>query len=122
MDYHTVKPTNMTVSRRIFRNKNKYRFSVKLDIMIFVSIILLGCSTKRDLNEAKATPDALKAKIAWEYLSSKSGDVPLSGPSNQQTALQVLGVDLDGDEKKKSRQEAIGIKIRVIRRRLGKGT
>lgn len=34
--------------------------------------------------------------IRWVHLSSKNGDLPVPGPSTQQTASQVLDIDQDG--------------------------
>ena len=45
----------------------------------------------------RATPATPKVNLdAWVHLSSKTGDLPVRGESDQQTASLVLDVDQDG--------------------------
>ena len=44
----------------------------------------------------KETGEEGISKITWEHLSSKNGNIPAPGLSNQQTASLILDVDKDG--------------------------
>lgn len=65
--------------------------------LISLSLFLLGLTTACTQQQKEASTSAQKAdSILWIHLSSKNGDMPVPGPSTQQTASQVLDINQDG--------------------------
>lgn len=62
-------------------------------VFTFCICTLLSCA---DTKSTRSDAPAGSGQIKWEHLSSKNGDVPAPGPSNQQTASMVVDVDKDG--------------------------
>src|SRR3989339_890007 len=68
-------------------------YSRFLNRSLFLFLFLLwSCSGQ--LNKKPGKAEVLP--ITWEHLSSKNGDIPAPGPSNQQTASLILDVDKNG--------------------------
>ncbi len=66
-------------------------------LLLFVVIPMttyLCCNCER--RGAPAEDRADEAQREWVHLSSTKGDIPVPGPSNQQTASLVLDIDKDG--------------------------